>query len=185
MQALLDTIEALLPYAAPLVAIDGPCGAGKSSLAEHLKKRWPDAEVIHMDDFFLRPGQRTQERLSLPGGNIDHERFLEEVLLPLAEGKEFTYHMFSCHDNSLSPRLVKRAPLYLIEGSYSLHPALRDHYDIKVFLDIDAEEQAQRILKREGDRAVNFFRQWIPMENCYFDACGVRECSDFLLSKNS
>ena len=33
-------------------------------------------------------------------------------------------------------------------------------------------------------KAERFFKEWIPMENHYFDACKVRECSDFLLSKN-
>lgn len=184
MQVLLDTIDALLPYAAPLVAIDGPCGGGKSTLAERLKKRWPQAEIFHMDDFFLPPQMRTAQRLEQPGENVDHERFEREVLIPLAEGKDFAYNVFSCRDNSLSPKSARRAPLYIIEGAYSLHPKLRGYYDIRVFLDIDPETQAERILKREGDQAERFFRQWIPMENRYFEACGVRECSDFLLSKN-
>ena len=30
------------------------------------------ANLIHMDDFFLRPHQRSRERLAIPGENIDH-----------------------------------------------------------------------------------------------------------------
>ena len=184
MQELFDTIDALMPFTAPLVAIDGPCGGGKSTLAKRLLQRYPGAQVFHMDDFFLQPDAKTPERLAQLGGNVDHERFLSEVLQPLAQGLEFIYHAYSCRDNSLLPRRAGQAPLYIIEGSYSLHPALRDCYDIKVFLDIDDQEQAERILKREGSRAERFFKEWIPMENHYFDACKVRECSDFLLSKN-
>lgn len=184
MQALYDTIEALMPFSPPLVAIDGPCGGGKTSLALHLQSRYPDAQIIHMDDFFLQPDQRTAQRLAEPGGNIDHERFLTEVLQPLAQGKEITYHVYNCRDGSLSPRTAGSAPVYIIEGSYSLHPELRGYYDIKVFLDIDEQEQAERILKREGSAADRFFKEWIPMENLYFEACGVRECSDFHLSRD-
>ena len=43
-----------------IVAIDGRCGAGKSTLAAVLAERL-DANLIHMDDFFLRPEQRTPE----------------------------------------------------------------------------------------------------------------------------
>ena len=184
MQALFDTIEALMPFAPPLVAIDGPCGGGKTSLADYLQSRYPGAQVFHMDDFFLQPSMRTSQRLALPGGNVDHERFLAEVLAPLAKGIDFIYHIYSCRDNTLSPKTAGAAPLHIIEGSYSLHPSLQDYYDIKVFLDIDEQEQAERILKREGRRADRFFKEWIPMENLYFESCKVRECSDFLLSKN-
>ena len=49
-----------------------------------------------MDHFFLRPEQRTPERLRTPGENVDHERFLEEVLCPLRAGRVFWYRPFDC-----------------------------------------------------------------------------------------
>ena len=56
------------------VAIDGPCASGKTTLAALLQRRF-DGNVLHMDDFFLRPEQRTPERFAEPGGNVDRERF--------------------------------------------------------------------------------------------------------------
>ena len=70
-----------------LLAVDGRCGGGKSTIAEMLADRYA-ASVIHIDDFFLRPEQRTMERLKEPGGNVDRERFMQEVALPLLEGRE-------------------------------------------------------------------------------------------------
>lgn len=49
------------------VAIDGRCAAGKTTLAQALNKRY-GYPVVHMDDFFLSPSQRTEERLARPGG---------------------------------------------------------------------------------------------------------------------
>ena len=57
-----------------LVAIDGRCAAGKTTLAASLQAQL-ECNVFHMDDFFLRPEQRTSERLHQPGGNVDYERF--------------------------------------------------------------------------------------------------------------
>ena len=37
-----------------LVAIDGRCASGKSTLAKDLQKQL-DCNVIHMDDFYLQP----------------------------------------------------------------------------------------------------------------------------------
>ena len=39
-----------------IVAIDGRCGSGKTTLAAELKRVYP-CELIHTDDFFLRPEQ--------------------------------------------------------------------------------------------------------------------------------
>ena len=73
--ALLRRIRALAA-AQPrvLVAIDGRCTAGKTTLAASLQAQL-ECNVFHMDDFFLRPEQRTPERLRQPGGNVDFERF--------------------------------------------------------------------------------------------------------------
>ena len=77
-----------------LIAIDGRCAAGKTTLANRLHETagW---SVFHMDDFFLRPEQRTEQRLNTPGENVDHERFLEEILIPLKSGaKELSFRPF-------------------------------------------------------------------------------------------
>ena len=45
-----------------LVAIDGNCGSGKTTLGEYLAQLF-DCNLFHMDDFYLRVEQRTPERL--------------------------------------------------------------------------------------------------------------------------
>ena len=76
-----------------IVAIEGNCTAGKTTLAMKLEQLY-DCNVFYMDDFFLRPKQRTLKRFAEVGGNVDYERFQEEVLLPLKTGKAFTYRPF-------------------------------------------------------------------------------------------
>ena len=64
-----------------------------------------------------------------------------------------------------------------IEGVYSLHPALRDAYDLRVFLAIEPEAQRERIRIRSGEALLRRFQEkWIPLENAYFARLGVREC---------
>ena len=53
-----------------IVAIDGVCGGGKTTLGEWLAMQY-DCNLFHMDDFFLQNHQRTEERLSEVGGNVD------------------------------------------------------------------------------------------------------------------
>ena len=79
-----------------LVAIDGRCASGKSTLAKDLQKQL-DCNVIHMDDFYLQPHQRTTKRLREPGGNVDYERFETEVLQPMLTGEAFSYRPYDAH----------------------------------------------------------------------------------------
>ena len=73
-----------------VLAIDGRCAAGKTTLAACLAELC-DCNVIHMDHFFLCSKQNTMERLQQAGGNMDYVRFCEEILIPLHEGRKFSY----------------------------------------------------------------------------------------------
>ena len=167
-----------------IVAIDGNCTAGKTTLAGELEKLF-DCNVFHMDDFFLRPEQRTQERYAQPGGNVDYERFRAEVIIPLKQGQPFSYRPFACRTFTLSdPVSVEPKRLSIIEGTYSLHPYFGDVFDLKVFLSVDPELQVQRIYQRPQHVHERFFHAWIPMEKQYFEYFKIPSCCDFCLKLN-
>ena len=182
LNALFTAIDRLLmERERVLLAIDGPCTAGKTTLAGILQKRY-GCPVLHMDEFFLQPSQRTPERLSQPGGNVDYARFYEEVLLPLQAGTPFSYRPYNCQTQTLAePSAVSPAPLTVIEGTYALHPYFRQPYDLTVFLTIDPETQAQRIRLRPQWKQERFFREWIPMEQTYFAYFSIQNNCDLVL----
>lgn len=165
-----------------IVAIDGRCASGKSTLAASLAEQL-SCPLFHMDDFFLRPEQRTPERTATPGENVDHERFLEEVLAPLAEGKCVTYRPWDCHERAFGePVTVAPKPIALVEGSYACHPALWDYYDLRVFLTVEPDTQLARIAEREGKAALEAFRnKWIPLEESYFSHYNIALRCDITL----
>ena len=163
------------------VAIDGSCTAGKTTLAAQLAEIF-DCNVFHMDDFFLRPAQRTPERYAEVGGNVDYERFQEEVLLPLKSGEEFSYRPFDCKSFTLTaPVQVPVKKLNIIEGSYSMHPYFGEVYDLKILLTVEPELQRQRILQRPAFLQEKFFTQWIPMEKSYLEHFGIAGKADIIL----
>ncbi len=169
-----------------VVAIEGSAGSGKSTLAGMLQRIY-GCTVLHMDDFFLRPEQRTPQRYATPGGNIDHERFLEEVVAPLTRGERFRYRPFDCATFTVSDgHDITPAALTVVEGAYSMHPALGDYADVSVFVEIDQDTQRARIEKRNSpDFARRFFDTWIPLEQAYFAAydpaarCEIHLKADF------
>ena len=182
MEAIKKRIDELLSQKdMVIVAIDGKCTSGKTTLAVILAEIY-DCNVFHMDDFFLRPEQRTPERFAEIGGNVDYERFMEEVLTPLKAGNTFSYRPFDCKTFTLSePVDVSCKQLNIIEGSYSMHPYFGDPYDLKILLTVDEATQRQRIRKRSAFLQKRFFEEWIPMENRYLDGFGIPGKADALL----
>ena len=177
---LLQAIDERLPRQAHLLlAIDGGSASGKTTLAALLAQRY-GCPVFHMDDFFLRPEQRTPQRLAEPGGNVDRERFFSEVLQPLRQGGPASYRRYDCRTGQLLPPVLRQAgQLNVIEGAYSMHPELSALYDLSVFLAVSPEMQHRRILQREpAFKQQLFFRQWIPMENRYFQTFSIPERCD-------
>ena len=162
------------------VAIDGRCTAGKTTLASRLAEHY-DCNVFHMDDFFLRPEQRTPERFAEPGGNVDYERFRQEVLVPLATGEAFSYRPFDCSTFTLAEsRQVEPRKITIVEGTYSLHPYFGEPYDLKICLTVSPEVQRQRVLQRPAFLHQRFFESWIPMEERYFETFAVAEKCDLV-----
>ena len=165
-----------MPY---VIAIDGMSGSGKSTFASLLHELFPESNLFHMDDYFLRPSQRTEVRLNEVGGNIDYERFHDEIVRNLDNCNGLSYRKYDCCTQTLGDFIhVPWKSLVIIEGSYSHHPCFKNPYDLRVFLDIPAEEQKRRILLRNGEFMLNrFISEWIPKENAYFDKFDIKNAS--------
>ena len=172
-----------------LIAIDGRSGSGKTRLSAFLAEKY-DANVFHMDDFFLQESQRTPERMTEIGGNVDYERFREEVLIPLWYGDDVVYRPFNCKTMEIEKnkeQVIKHKRINIVEGSYSLHPYFGEPYQLKIFCDIDPESQMTNITTRIGDdpeMLSKFKDTWIPKENEYFEKNKTLENSDVYIDWN-
>ena len=182
MKSAIDRVERLLAEGrCAFVAIDGPCASGKTVFAASLHERF-GGNVLHMDDFFLRPEQRTPERFAEPGGNVDRERVEAEVLKPLAAGKAVRYRPWDCHTGDFATsRSVEPAALTVVEGSYSMHPALRGYYDLTMCLIVDPSERLRRLEARNPRMLQRFIDEWIPLENRYFESTNTQGSADLLV----
>lgn len=117
-----------------LLAIDGRCGSGKSTLAEFLAGQL-GCRVVHTDDFYLPLAVRCANWQQQPGANMDFIRLRNEVLQPLLRGEAALYNAYSCAAGAFLPsKLFAAAPLTILEGSYSLHPALQTDFAVRVFV---------------------------------------------------
>ncbi|MCL2187793.1 MAG: uridine kinase [Defluviitaleaceae bacterium] len=176
LRKIAQSLEALEAGRGRIVAIDGRCCAGKSTLAAKMREAFC-AGIIHMDDFFLPAELRTPQRYAQAGGNIHHERFAEEVIPFLHTGEGFSYRIFDCKKMDYNGvRQVAPSLLRVIEGAYSHHPVLGDYMSIRAFYDVETQIQRERIIKRNGEEAAAlFFAKWIPLEEEYLRVYKIQE----------
>lgn len=184
-QPAVDKVKELLEGEADciLAAIDGMSASGKSTLGFYLKEVF-ECNLFHMDDFFLQNHQRTAERLSEIGGNVDYERFKDEVLVPILSKQAVLYRPFCCNIREIQGEIeIPFKRLNIIEGSYSQHPYFDDVYRLRVFTEIPNELQIERIRNRNGEMMLErFLSEWIPKEKVYFETFQIKEKSHLLIS---
>ncbi len=168
-----------------VIAVDGRAASGKTTLAKDLQIAL-DADVIHTDDFFVPPALRSETRFETPGENIHHERFAEEVL-PFISGREpFSYRIFDCGKADFNgKREIGSKQFRIVEGAYSCHPKFGNYADITVFSDVSADEQTERIRRRNGEEMLGMFlNKWIPMEEEYFLHFGIKNKTNLIVRKD-
>lgn len=177
-----EQISELINVGRAVVAIDGNCASGKSTLADEIKSLF-GGTVIRADSFFLPLGMRTDERISEPGGNFHRERFISEIIGGIESGSVFSYGVFDCSVGEVTQSVtVNESKLIVIEGSYCMHPMIEFDYDLKIFCTTDGETQLSRIVKRNGEAMAEVFKaKWIPLENRYFDFYNVKNNCDLII----
>ena len=181
---LISKLEQLLAVStAPVIlALDGRCGSGKTTLAARLARQFPASSTLHTDDFYLPPAQRVPGWEHISCANMDLARLRKEALSPACAGLPVPYRAYSCREGTYLPvQQLPAQPLVILEVSYSHHPQLADCETLRVFLTCSKAEQTRRLQAREGDRYANFAARWIPLEEGYFAQYRIEERADFVL----
>ena len=179
LTAILTAALAQHPTKPFVLALDGRCGSGKTTLADRLAKQFPASIVLHTDDFYLPPAQRVRGWEKTPCANMDLTRLRDEALRPAYEGQPVLYRAYSCRAGAYQPvQELAAQPLVILEGSYSHHPLLAGYETLRVFVTCSKEEQTRRLQAREGERYANFAARWIPLEEGYFAQYRIEETAD-------
>lgn len=163
-----------------LIAIDGRCGSGKSTMGQWMQEHF-DCNLFHMDDFYLPFARRIPGWEKIASANMDLVRFLEQVITPVKRGEQIAYKAYNAHKDFYVSSIIGPKELNIVEGSYCHHPRLREEYDITIFLTCEAAEQEARLRAREGEHFKSYQDRWIPLEERYFTQFAIEEKSDLVI----
>ncbi|XMB86323.1 NB-ARC domain-containing protein [Mycoplasmatota bacterium WC44] len=166
-----------------VVAIDGMCGSGKTTLSKHLKEKY-NGTIFQMDWFFLPIEKKTPERMSEPGCNVDYDRVIEEIHEKLSQDV-IEFKRYSDTTLEYYPEKEVLTDLIIIEGAYSMRPEFRKFYDLTIFYGIDPEFQIRRLSHREGEGVIDYIEKWIPLENEYIEYFNIKDHCDIVLAANN
>jgi uridine kinase len=141
-----------------VVAIDGPDGAGKTTLADELAGRLSIPTVRTSIDGFHQARELRYQRgeLSAPGyylDSFDYPTLLDECLQPFLRGasrlRTVAYDHRGDFARSVDEVTVPAAAVLVIDGVFLLRPELRDLWMLSVYLRVSAEETLRRAQRRD------------------------------------
>lgn len=135
-----------------LIGIAGGTGSGKTTFTRHLKEHFGDqVTVIGHDNYYKRQkGKTYEERAQV---NYDHPSAFDTDLLihhlqELKAGRSVRRPVYSFVEHNRTEETVEVLPnkVIIVEGILIFqNPTLRDMFDIKIFVETDADV---RILRR-------------------------------------
>jgi uridine kinase len=155
----------------PVMAVDGPGGAGKSTFAARLSDALDGMPVVHTDDF--------------ASWNEPIEwwpRLLEDVLEPLAGGRAARFQPYNWVTRSRDSWIEIDAPRIILEGVSANRLAFSPHVAFAIWIETPRQVRLARGLERDGAQMHDQWSVWMAAEDAYIKLEAPDERSDLVVS---
>lgn len=154
-----------------LICVDGPAGAGKTTLAGVIAGRVPTAVVVHCDD--LLQGWRGLSGLAATVAGL---------LGPLAEDRPGRWRRWDwVADAWAETHTVEPGGLLVIEGVGSWSPAIAPWVGALVWVEAPSELRLERGIARDGEAMRPHWVRWRRDEDDLFARIGTRDHADVVV----
>ncbi len=158
-----------------LVCVDGPAGAGKTTLGAALRRAGRDigrVELLHMDNVYdgwagLAAGMAT---------------VADDVVAPLRDGRTGRYRRYDWHRGAFAEeRLVAPVDLLVVEGVGAGNAAYADAITCLVWVETPTDVRTARGLARDGVDVREHWAAWQAQEAAMLAEHRVRERADVVV----
>ena len=143
-----------------IIGIAGGTGSGKTTVVEQIIQELDilDIGVIYQDDYYKDLSHLSYEERTKV--NFDHPRSIDfdllvEQLKQLRSGEGVKQPIYSFKEHNRTNRTKKLTPkkVMIVEGILLLNnPALRDLFDVKIYVHADSDERLIRRIKRDVEK---------------------------------
>lgn len=159
-----------------VVAIDGPSGAGKTSLAnavaERLRAAGRDVTVVHVDT--LVPGW--DGLAAVPG------LLAEQLLEPLSRGRRAAVRRWDwALDVWGEQHTVAPPEVLVLDGCGSSARPAGDWASLRVWVDAPVAQRYSRAMARDGEAFAPHWERWAAQERELFARDGTRARADVVV----
>lgn len=157
-----------------VVLVDGRSGAGKSTFADALAARCPDAAVVRLDDVY--PGW--------DGLHAASEIARERIIAPLRRGDSGHWKLWDWTLDRPSGReaTARPASVVIVEGAGVLTARSAPLADVTVWVDAPDAARKARALARDGDAFRPHWDRWADQEDIHLREDRPRELAQFVVS---
>jgi uridine kinase len=145
------------PLPPVIIGIAGGSGSGKTTVAHRVREACPGKtiQIIHHDSYYHDNSHLTLEQRAEI--NYDHPNAFETTLLmdhlqELREGRavQVPRYDYASHSRLQETEFCEAADIVFVEGILVLESAkLRGLMDIRLYVDVDADERVLRRMKRD------------------------------------
>lgn len=161
-----------------LVVIDGPAGAGKSTLAARIVEEIGAGEIIHCDDLYNGWDDALTETFQ--------EHLQQWILDPLSQGQMPRYQKYDWSSRAFSPSVaLGRSALIILEGVGCAIEKVTKAADLTIWIDIPYHVGLERVLQRDGEEIRNEMLRWLDRQREYFELNSNRENCDIHIDQPS
>jgi uridine kinase len=161
----------------PIIAIDGPAGAGKTTLARELALAFSpkiSVQVIHMDDLYAGWENALTDDLSKVLRYLVDQH---ESSLP-AKIQRYNWIRSAFEESEELPV----SDLLILEGVGSADKDLQDRFAALIWMEIDPEVGLVRVVNRDGVQVQDQMQKWLRTQEQHFLQHSTREKADFILT---
>ena len=168
-----------------IIGVAGGTGSGKTTVARKLVEALPSglATIIEYDSYYRdRSDLSPEQRAAL---NYDHPDALDSELLAAQLGQlragraiDVPIYDFRDHVRRRETKQVAPTAVVVVEGILTLaQPAVREHLDIKIFVDTDPDIRVFRRIRRDLEERgrtfasvrEQYYRSVRPMHNHFVE----------------
>ncbi|MDE1854482.1 MAG: (d)CMP kinase [Thaumarchaeota archaeon] len=152
-----------------VVAVDGPGGAGKTSLSKLLASELT-AEIIHTDDF-----------ASWENPTNWWPELIDKVLKPIAAGSPARFVPTRWGGPERSEVTVEPRDFLILEGVTASREAFRPYLTYSIWIETPRDLRLQRGIERDGEDMRAQWDEWMAGEDSYVERERPAEHADLVL----